>query len=113
MFFVKRDSGGRVEALFRNKPQNDAEELPANHPDIVDFLTGGGKETKAVWAEADLGMARVLEDLIVIFLRREVVSFTDLPLEAQQKLVIRHNKRGDLGFVARLFPSSDEDELGD
>ncbi|MEE9543999.1 MAG: hypothetical protein V3V55_00180 [Rhodospirillales bacterium] len=42
MFFVKRDSGGRVEALFRNKPRNDTEELPADHPDIVDFQTGGG-----------------------------------------------------------------------
>ncbi len=42
MFFVERDSGGRVEALFRNKPRNDTEELPADHPGIVDFLTGGG-----------------------------------------------------------------------
>ncbi len=115
MLFVKRDDRGRVEALFRDPPAGAGERLPADHPDVLAFLAGADPEhdRDLAWVHSDLAMARVVEDLIDVLLRNEVVSFTDLPLEAQQKVMVRHVRRDDLGYVARLFPANEDDELGD
>ena len=115
MLFVKRDDRGRVEALFRDPPAGAGERLPADHPDVLAFLAAADPDHAGdlAWLQSDLTMARVVEDLIDILLRNELVSFTDLPLEAQQKVMVRHVRRDDLGYVARLYPADKDDELGD
>ena len=115
MLFVKRDDQGRVEALFRDPPADAGERLPADHPDVLAFLAAADPDhaKSLVWLKSDLTMARVVEDLIDVLLGNDLVSFTDLPLEAQQKVIVRHARRDDLGYVARLYPADEDDELGD
>lgn len=114
MYYVKRDADGEVAAVFRQAPEEPSESLPSDHPEIAAFFAGAGPpaEEAGGWAHNDLALARVLEDLISVLVEKSVIGFTDLPLDAQRKLVRRHGKRDDLDYVARLYPSAEEDELG-
>lgn len=113
MVFALRDAEGKVDRLFRTDSAGDGETLGIDHPDVLEFLEAEGFQAVGAWRRSDLDMARVLEDLVVTLLQKELISFTDLPLDAQRKLVLRHENRGDLGFIARLFPTEEGDELGD
>ncbi len=113
MVFAARDKDGKVDGLFHADSGGNRETLDIAHPDVLEFLEAEGFQTAGAWHRSDLDMARVLEDLVVTLLQKELISFTDLPLDAQRKLVLRHENRGDLGFIARLFPAEEGDELGD
>ena len=114
MLYVRRDQNGRINAVFRNQQRNAKETLKSDHPDIVDFLFTSDSDGREVdnWIRNDLAMARVVEDLVDVLVRKDLIAFTDLPLEAQRKLVSRHGRRDDFAYVSRLFPSDPEDELG-
>lgn len=45
------------------------------------------------FVQSDLGMSRVLEDVIDLLIDRQIIRFTDLPAEAQKKLNNRHHLR--------------------
>ncbi len=44
----------------------------------------------------DLSMSRVLEDVINLLIDRSLIRFTDLPVEAQVKLMDRRNTRSNM-----------------
>ena len=119
MLYARRGANGRIEALFKAKPRGRSEAVAADHPEVVTFLSGGISQAGGTlpqgsgrWRDDDLAMARVVEDLIDVLIQKEVLTLTDLPLPAQRKLMGRHGKRDDWGYVARLYPASAEDELG-
>ena len=56
-----------------------------------------------VLSQTDVGLARVLEDLIDVLITRGVIQFTDLPLVAQLKLLERRETRANLGDRLDLF----------
>lgn len=132
MLYARRHADGRIEAIFHKKPRGRSESVAADHPDVVAFLAAaGGKrgDTKrkgntkqapgnngpvlgGMWTNDDLAMVRVVEDLIDVLIQKNLITLTDLPLPAQRKLMSRHGKRDDWGYVARLYPTSKEDELG-
>ncbi|GAB6053041.1 hypothetical protein JCM17960_18610 [Magnetospira thiophila] len=107
MPFVRRTAEGQIEALYDRPYEGAEEELHGDSPEVVDFLVG---REQAQWVSSDLALARVLEDLIDVLLERHVITFSDLPPAAQQKLITRRGLRKELDYVASLFPeSSDED----
>ncbi len=56
-----------------------------------------------VLSQTDVGLARVLEDLIDVLITRGVIQFTDLPLVAQLKLMERRETRANLADRLDLF----------
>jgi hypothetical protein len=60
--------------------------------------------------ESDLGLARVLEDLIDLLIEKGTFMFTDLPPAAQQKLLSRRGLRREFSYVETLFSPDDEDD---
>ncbi len=106
MPFVKRAADGQIEAIFSDPAPGAEEELHADDPDIVGFLSGGDR---AKWVQSDLALARVLEDLIDVLLTRHVIAFSDLPPAAQEKLIARRGLRKELDYVSSLFLSGDDD----
>ena len=81
MLYIQRDENGKITGLTLTPGEN-AEEASANDPDVTKFLT-----------ESDLDMARVLEDLIDVLVKKNVISVTDLPESAQLKILYRKNTR--------------------
>lgn len=114
MPFVKRDQAGTITAIF-NQPMTDGmDELAADDPELLAFLNsdGGnrGPDAKLDLSESDIGMVRVLEDLINLLIDKGVIRITDLPEAAQQKLLERGALRSKFGYLGTLFASDAEDE---
>ena len=62
-------------------------------------------------SETDIGLARVLEDLIDVLITRGVVQFTDLPQAAQAKLLERRQTRATRTRRLSLLPDDSDSGL--
>lgn len=60
-------------------------------------------------SRTDMAFVRVLEDVINVLMDKGVISFTDLPEPAQQKLLERQSLRQRINHVGLL---SDSDDAG-
>ena len=65
----------------------------------------------AALSESDVGLARVLEDVIDVLITRGVIQFTDLPEAAQSKLLERRETRANLKDRLDYFPMSGDNGL--
>ena len=100
MPYVQRDATGLVSAIFQES-QSDAKELLAkDHPDIQRFFGGIlpqiTQNNALQLTETDIGLIRVIEDLIDILIDKNVLMFTDLPVEAREKILFRKTTREKL-----------------
>ncbi len=111
MPFVKRDDTGKISAVYATADEPDLEEVKADDPGLLLFIAEGDADiaVKKDMIESDLGLARVLEDLIDLLIEKGTFRFTDLPEAAQQKLLARRGLRKEFAYVETLF-GNDEDE---
>ncbi len=110
MPFVRRNTDGLIDAVFANAEGDAQEELPHAHPELLQYL---GIDAKSIidadeWLRAELALARVTEDLITILMDKGVISFTDPPAGAQEKIIARQGLRSEVSYVASLFGNDDK-----
>ncbi|HSM22427.1 MAG TPA: hypothetical protein VK876_09490, partial [Rubrivivax sp.] len=103
MPYVFRAADGSLASLHRQAPGHPCEFLDADHPEVLAFLDATGADA---YERLDADFIRVLEDLIDVLLRRQVIAITDLPSEAQRKLYLRKGHR-------KARPLSELNLLGD
>jgi tRNA C32,U32 (ribose-2'-O)-methylase TrmJ len=98
MFYVQRGADGKVSGVSVEPQASGEPPLPANHPDVLEFLLRHGDQAAAAAALAatDMNLARVVEDLVSLLADRGVILFTDLPQDAQRKLLLRGRLRARL-----------------
>jgi hypothetical protein len=108
MPYVHRDKDGTLASLHRHAPGHPCEFLDGEHPEVQAFLGHAGAEA---YERLDAGFIRVLEDLIDVLLRRQVITITDLPVEAQRKIYTRkgHRKNAPLSELNLLGESAGAD----
>ncbi|MBI3444854.1 MAG: hypothetical protein HY055_05740 [Magnetospirillum sp.] len=113
MPYVSRDALGKVIALSEDKAEGLAENLPASHPDILDFLfrDTDGERASARFLASDLAFIRVVEDLVAVLVEKRVIAFTDLPAAAQDKLLDRRSMRSYLSGVSGVFGADGEGKI--
>jgi len=93
MLYVERDDAGNIISVH-NKPEPGAgEQKSIMDAELLEFLN---KNVEAdprtqLLSLSDMGVIRILEDLIGILIRKNIILFTELPEEAQKK--IRNRKR--------------------
>lgn len=92
-FFVSRDASGAIASVALAEHPG-SERIPANHPDLQRFFAS--QQTTSSFSESDAEFVRVLEDLIDTLIQKNVLHHTDLPPEAQRKLVSRKGMRSRL-----------------
>ncbi|MDT3671941.1 MAG: hypothetical protein ROZ37_16605 [Aromatoleum sp.] len=96
MIFVKRNANGDVTAVSRGPVEGDGGEdwhpVSGAEPEVLAF-SRAIVEAGNPMSPSDLGLVRVLEDLIDLLVDRAVIRFTDLPLPAQSKLLERRGSR--------------------
>lgn len=106
MILVKRNADGEVVAISRDGPGDGLAGqgwsiAKGDEADVLAF-------TRAVigaanpMAPSDLGLVRVIEDLVDLLIDRAVIRFTDLPLAAQQKLMERRGTREAMQHLSLL-----------
>jgi len=101
MLYVLRNPDGDILSLHRT-PVPGAHSIAADHPDVAAFL--GRSPDEQQFAALDASLVRVVEDLIDVLIRRNVLCVTDLPPEAQAKLFDRkHFREGMHTHSLKLF----------
>lgn len=106
------------------EPQQQATEFAyPSHPDVVAFLVAGtqpatgtdemkgsqDEDARRQFAEMDGSMIRVIEDLLDVLLGKHLILLTDLPMDAQRKLLARkETRRSLLGDAAGMTPPTRE-----
>lgn len=107
MILVKRNANGEVIAVSREPLLGDeraGENWSVASGDEAEVLAFSRVITAAAnpLGPSDLGLVRVLEDVIDLLVDRAVIRFTDLPLPAQQKLMERRGAREALQRLSLL-----------
>ncbi len=106
MFYVARDSDGRIIDLHPT-PQGDANEaLPADHPDALQFMHERWRQNEL--DQLDRDFVRVIEDTIELLIAKDLIMFTDLPAKVQEKLLRRKEVRQNTHY-AGYFGSGGDD----
>jgi len=107
MPFVHRDADGNVLAVY-NQPVDGGEEVNTDDPDLIAFIKQNlPDQPLEEWVQSDLGLARVLEDLIELLIEKKLLMFTDFPAGAQQKLLDRRGFRKEFDYVEDLFGTNE------
>lgn len=111
MAFVERDSEGKISAIVRKTASPKPEVADPLSPELMAFLIAGGlkDDYEENWMLADLALARVVEDLVDILMKKDLLKITDFPIQAQQKIISRRGKRNDFGYITQLFPDDGDD----
>lgn len=110
MPYVARDQVGRINGISDKQTGTAKEFLPNDHPEVVQYLQGASSDTiRQRLGTTDTDMARISEDLIDVLIGRNILNFTDLPLEAQKKLISRQKIRRNLTALSNLV--TDEDDI--
>ena len=102
MPFVKRDKQGTVVAVSQESGPGFTEELSKDDPAIIAFIQGVGGEASTLEA-SDLDLIRVLEDVVELLIAKGLILFTELPEDAQQKIMRRQQMRTHAGNLKDLI----------
>jgi hypothetical protein len=102
MPFVKRDERGAVVAVSLESGTGYTEELAKDDPAVTGFLAGLGSESSPLDA-SDQDLIRVLEDVVDLLIAKNLILFTELPVDAQQKIMRRQKMRSAIGDLKDLI----------
>ena len=99
MLYVERDKDGKIIALHKSPGPKAGEEKSIMDEEIVEFLNKNVDTDP--WIQflslSDTGIIRILEDLIELLIRKNVILFTELPEHAQLKIRERKRVRETMG----------------
>ena len=111
MFYVSRDEEGAIVSLSRQWSESTQEAVELTDPTLKAFLEGeeGAAMLLAAMDTTDLGLIRVIEDLVELLVERNLITFTDLPVAAQDKLNQRLQLRDRLTQLQS--PIVEEDDI--
>jgi hypothetical protein len=98
MIYIERNNAGEIIALHNNSTNTASEQKPLSDPEVMDFLDShhDAGPVRTLLTRTDPGMIRVIDDLVDVLITKNVIKFTDLPSEAQEKLLNRKKVRSDL-----------------
>ena len=107
MPYVARDGEGRIVGVFASATTDATEEIAADSAELKAFLesatTTSPEALREILAQSDLGMARLVEDLIDLLIEKRIIKFTDLPPAASVKYLQRQVARERLSSVNSLI----------
>lgn len=95
MLYVERDQKGAIIGIHFNKGSDTMERKSIMDEEVLAFLgkNSGDDPWVNLLSMSDIGIIRIVEDLIDLLVRKNVIMFTDLPSEAQGKLRERKKMR--------------------
>jgi len=112
MPYVMRNAEGRIIAVLSEEVEG-AEFIHGNDAELGRFLSQETPEKQAQreLMESDMGLIRVIEDLINVLIERGVIMFTDFPEPVQKKLMARSGMRSQFSYVDDLFNPGEDQEF--
>ncbi|NTV09461.1 MAG: hypothetical protein HGA47_01640 [Zoogloea sp.] len=105
MPFIERSDSGDITALHAQPIAGHDEFLPSHHPEVLAFLDRSSPVQ--AFANLDMDLIRVIEDVVDTLINKGLLRLTDLPIEAQRKLMDRKGTRQRLRGGLRLLADDD------
>ena len=102
MPFVKRDEQGDVIAVSQESGPGFTEEVAKDDPAMIAFINDVGGEG-SILAASDLDLIRVVEDVVELLIAKGLILFTELPENAQKKIMRRQRMRSQAGNLQDLI----------
>lgn len=92
MLYVERGKDGMITALHNSPGPAAREQKSIMDEEVLAFLatTDSWKQFMEI---SDLRSVRILEDLIDLLISKNIINFTELPEQAQQKILERKHLR--------------------
>lgn len=108
---VIRNADGKIIAVLSEQSEG-SDMVGSNDPELQRFLQSDSPELRAQreLLESDMGLIRVIEDLIDVLIERGAIMFTDFPEPVQKKLLSRRGLRKEFSYLDDLF-NTDESFL--
>ena len=105
MPFIRRDSTGTIVEALDAPTDQVLEFLEADDPEISRFhqRRGDAAQIREELALSDVEMARVIDDLIDVLIKKKVISASDLPTVVNAKLGRRRAMRKTINSLSRLI----------
>lgn len=103
MIYVKRDADNKIIAIFEKDTEEHLEQISPESKEVTAFLAHCKINKGQVFLKTDLELIRVIEDLIQILIVKNVISITDFPLAAMEKLVARNKIRDQYKGLSGLM----------
>ncbi len=92
--YVRRNNSGDIVAVSE-EPLEQFSAVDRDDPELQAFLHANTQLTEDQrFRESDSSLIRVIEDLVDLLASKGIIRFTDLPPEAQKKLMLRKSMRG-------------------
>lgn len=105
MPYVLRDAQGAISCVWAQAPDGvSVEFIDANAPELMAFM---GLPAEVGFSRLDQDFIRVIEDLLDLLIHKNVIRLTDLPPDAQHKLLSRKGARERMRGEAGLLDDSD------
>ena len=95
MPYVIRDNDRRIVAVSETAIDGFEEEVQADDQQLSGFLNAVEGNSHSL-AGTDLSFIRVLEDVIELLISKNIITFTDLPTAAREKMLERQHLRDSL-----------------
>jgi len=123
MPYVARGKSGAIIAVFKQENECASEHVSPDDRELQAFLGQNRLAERAreravgrtrlhhALRQSDADFVRVLDDLITVLLNKGMIVFTDLPSQAQQKLMIRRRLRDKARDLGGLVTESEEIRL--
>lgn len=110
MYYIERDAQGRIIQVDTAPFHAMTEQNASCTSEIDEWIRQRDIREASLLQlrQSDLEMVRVLEDLIEVLMSKGVISITDLPLVAQNKLTNRAQARRSLSGLEGLIADEDE-----
>ena len=92
-YILRDDSGKIIRASARSL--HGGELVPHSNPEVIEFLKSRGQDPHVVeealgeLRKTDGEMARAVEDVIMVLLKKNVLKMTDLPKAVQDRMALR------------------------
>jgi len=120
MPYVTRDDKGHINAIFSEQNALTSEQLSINDPELLTFVLQSDSKDKTTLDDdqlddiynlklSDLGMIRVLEDLIELLFEKDIIAISELPKVAQERLKQRQLLRKKLAPFANAVSETNKD----
>ena len=108
MMYIRRNEKGEIIAAS-DEPLAGFVDAPADDTDLQEFLESVTSDhSDSRLRESDTSLIRVIEDLVDLLTTKGIIRFTDLPEEAQNKLVRRKSLRGQDEHLNLIDEAGDE-----
>jgi hypothetical protein len=95
MPYIERSADGKIIGLRTAAGPNSTEVKSIKDDEVLNFLKDNldNKFLESLLAHSDAGLIRLLEDLINLLTKKNIILFTELPEKAQEKIIERQQIR--------------------